>query len=87
MVDLIPNFFDDMDDIDDSSMPLPPFDDEDDEFDDDDDDDCFVEKERKSTVIYTRELDSKASNYSEGILGQFVCSCFVFVFCQNVICK
>ena len=67
MVDLIPNFYDDMDDIDDSSMPLPPFDDEDDEF---DDDDFFLEKDRKTTVIYSRELDSKASNYSGGNLGQ-----------------
>ena len=69
MVDLIPNFYDDMDDIDDSSMPLPPFDDEDDEF---IDDDFFLEKDRKSTVIYSRELDSKASNYSGGNLGQWV---------------
>ena len=69
MVDLIPNFYDDMDDIDDNSMPLPPFDDEDDEF--DVDNDYFMEKERKSTVIYSRELDSKASNYSGENLGQF----------------
>lgn len=68
MVDLIPNFYDDMDDIDDSSMPLPPFDDEDDEF---DDDDFIPEKERKSTVIYSRELDSKASNFSGGDLRVF----------------
>ena len=61
MVDLIPNFYDDMDDIDDS-MPLPPFDDDDD--DEYDDDGFFLEKERKSTVIYSRELDSKASDYS-----------------------
>ena len=76
MTDLIPNFYDDMDDIDDSSMPLPPFDDEDDEFaddyGDDDDDDDFVEKDRKSTVIYSRELDSKASNYSGGSLGEII---------------
>ena len=77
MTDLIPNFYDEMDDIDDSSMPLPPFDDEDDEFaddydDDDDDDDDFVEKDRKSTVIYSRELDSKASNYSGKSLGEII---------------
>lgn len=66
IVDVIPNFYDDMDDIDDSSMPLPPFDDEDDEI---DDDDFCVANERKSTVIYSRELDSKASNVSEGNLG------------------
>lgn len=73
MTDLIPNFYDDMDDIDDNSMPLPPFDDEDDddEFGDDYNDD-FLENNRKSTVIYSRELDSKASNYSEGSLGVFV---------------
>ncbi|KAL9963207.1 hypothetical protein ACROYT_G032385 [Oculina patagonica] len=68
MTDLIPNFYDDMDDIDDNSMPLPPFDDEDDEFEDDYDDDDFLENDRKSTVIYSRELDSKASNYSAGSL-------------------
>ena len=68
MVDLIPNFYDDMDDIDDNSMPLPPFDDEDDYF---DDDGFFVERpERKSTVIYSRELDSKASDYSGANSGQ-----------------
>ena len=60
MTDLIPNFYDDMDDIDDNSMPLPPLDDEDDEFDDDYGDD-FLENDRKSTVIYSRELDSKSS--------------------------
>ena len=66
-----------MEDVDDNSMPLPPFDDEDDEFDyDDDDDDDNDEdgyrdsKERKSTVVYTRELDSKASNYSGGSRGK-----------------
>lgn len=63
IVDLIPNFYDDMDDIDDNSMPLPPFDDEDDEF---GDDQFCMEKDPKSTVIYSRELDSKASNFSEG---------------------
>ena len=57
-----------MDDVDDNSMPLPPFDDEDDEIDDDDDDFC-VANERKSTVIYSWELDSKGSNVSEGNLG------------------
>ena len=56
-----------MDDVDDNSMPLPPFDDEDDEI--DDDDDFCVANERKSTVIYSRELDSKGSNVSEGNLG------------------
>ena len=56
-----------MDDIDDNSMPLPPFDDEDDEF---GDDQFCMEKDPKSTVIYSRELDSKASNFSEGKSGQ-----------------
>ncbi|XP_044184545.1 PAS domain-containing serine/threonine-protein kinase-like isoform X1 [Acropora millepora] len=65
IVDVIPNFYDDMDDVDDNSMPLPPFDDEDDEI---DDDDFCVANERKSTVIYSRELDSKGSNVSEGNL-------------------
>ena len=55
-----------MDDVDDNSMPLPPFDDEDDEI---DDDDFCVANERKSTVIFSRELDSKGSNISEGNLG------------------
>lgn len=55
-----------MDDVDDNSMPLPPFDDEDDEI---DDDDFCGANERKSTVIYSRELDSKGSNVSEGNLG------------------
>ena len=72
-----------MEDVDDNSMPLPPFDDEDDEFDyDDDDDDDNDEdgyrdsKERKSTVVYTRELDSKASNYSGESRGKlFSCWC------------
>ena len=58
-----------MDDVDDNSMPLPPFDDEDDEFDDDYDDRLF-ENDRKSTVIYSRELDSKSSNYSGGSSGK-----------------
>ena len=71
MTDLIPNFYDDMDDIDDNSMPLPPFDDEDDEF-DDDYDDGLLENDRKSTVIYSRELDSKSSNYSGGSSGKLV---------------
>ncbi|XP_015780181.1 PREDICTED: PAS domain-containing serine/threonine-protein kinase-like [Acropora digitifera] len=65
IVDVIPNFYDDMDDVDDNSMPLPPFDDEDDEI---DDDDFCVANERKSTVIYSWELDSKGSNVSEGNL-------------------
>ena len=63
-----------MEDVDDNSMPLPPFDDEDDEFDydyDDNDEDSYRDsKERKSTVVYTRELDSKASNYSGGSRGK-----------------
>ncbi|XP_022800681.1 uncharacterized protein LOC111338444 [Stylophora pistillata] len=69
VTDLIPNFYDDMEDVDDNSMPLPPFDDEDDEFDYDYDDDEWGfrdSKDRKSTVVYSRELDSKASNYSGG---------------------
>lgn len=77
MTDLIPNFYDDMDDIDDSSMPLPPFDDEDDEFDDDYDDQFIESKDRKSTVIYSRELDSKASNYSGGSLGKLFLIIFI----------
>lgn len=69
-----------MEDVDDNSMPLPPFDDEDDEFDhdyDDNDEDGYRDsKERKSTVVYTRELDSKASNYSGGSRGKlFSCWC------------
>ena len=60
-----------MDDVDDNSMPLPPFDDEDDEF-DDDYDDGLLENDRKSTVIYSRELDSKSSNYSGGSSGKLV---------------
>lgn len=69
-----------MEDVDDNSMPLPPFDDEDDEFDYDYDDNDEVgyrdSKERKSTVVYTRELDSKASNYSGGSRGKlFSCWC------------
>ena len=69
-----------MEDVDDNSMPLPPFDDEDDEFDydyDDNDEDSYRDsKERKSTVVYTRELDSKASNYSGGSRGKlFSCWC------------
>ena len=71
MTDVIPNFYDDMDDIDDNSLPLPPFDDEDDEF-DDDYDDGLLENDRKSTVIYSRELDSKSSNYSGGSSGDLV---------------
>ena len=59
MTNLIPNFYDEMDLIDDSSMPLPPLDDDDggDEID-------FQENSRKSTVTYSREVDSKASDYS-----------------------
>lgn len=69
-----------MEDVDDNSMPLPPFDDEDDEFDydyDDNDEDSYRDsKERKSTVVYTRELDSKASNYSGGSRGKlYSCWC------------
>ena len=77
MTDLIPNFYDDMDDIDDNSMPLPPLDDEDDEFDDDYGDD-FLENDRKSTVIYSRELDSKSSNYSGGSSGKLVSNKIIF---------
>ena len=69
-----------MEDVDNNSMPLPPFDDEDDEFDydyDDNDEDGYRDsKERKSTVVYTRELDSKASNYSGGSRGKlYSCWC------------
>ena len=69
-----------MEDVDDNSMPLPPFDDEDDEFDydyDDHDEGGYRDsKERKSTVVYTRELDSKASNYSGESRGKlFSCWC------------
>lgn len=77
MTDLIPNFYDDMDDIDDNSMPLPPLDDEDDEF-DDDYGDGFLENDRKSTVIYSRELDSKSSNYSGGSSGKLVSNIRLF---------
>jgi len=81
MTDLIPNFYDDMDDIDDNSMPLPPFDDEDDEFDcecDCESDDGLLENNRKSTVIYSRELDSKSSNYSGGSSGKLVLNIILF---------
>ena len=52
---LIPNFYDDMDLIDDNSMPLPPLDDE----------DNFTDDNQKSTVVYSREVDSRSSNYSD----------------------
>jgi len=78
MTDLIPNFYDDMDDIDDNSMPLPPFDDEDDEF-DDDYDDGLLDNDRKSTVIYSRELDSKSSNYSRGSSGKLILNISLFL--------
>lgn len=77
MTDLIPNFYDNMDDIDDNSMPLPPFDDEDDEF-DDDYDDGLLDNDQKSTVIYSRELDSKSSNYSGGSSGKLVSNVRLF---------
>lgn len=79
MTDLIPNFYDDMDDLDDNSMPLPPLDDEDYEFDDDYDDGLLESLlDRKSTVIYSRELDSKSSNYSGGSSGKLVLNVRLF---------
>ena len=66
---LVPAFYDHMDLVDDSSMPFPPLDE------DDDIDVCsrlsgvetgraFTPKE--TAVIYSREIDSQASNKSNG---------------------
>ena len=44
-----------MDLIDDNSMPLPPLDDE----------DNFTDDNQKSTVVYSHEVDSRSSNYSD----------------------
>ena len=77
---LVPEFYDNMDLVDDSSMPFPPL---------DDDDDLEISSRlsgvetgraftpKETAVIYSREIDSQASNKSIGmILFRFISNCF-----------